>query len=137
MSHYVECKPGFKDPQALVDALATVGFDRSQIEVHAETAALYGYQGDERPQRAHIVIRRQHVGSGANDVGWEHMSDGTFRAWISEYDQRHRFNPEMQNRIKQEYAYHAVACQQQAMGRTVQRRELENGEIEVLIGGYR
>ena len=48
-----------------------------------------------------------------------------------------RFNPEMQNRIKQEYAYHAVSRQQQAMGRTVQRRELENGEIEVVIGGYR
>ena len=29
-------------------------------------------------------------------------------AWISEYDSRHRFNPEMQSRIKQEYAYHAV-----------------------------
>ena len=28
------------------------------------------------------------------------MSDGTYRAWISEYDARHRFNPEMQNRIK-------------------------------------
>ena len=73
----------------------------------------------------------------ANDVGWERMPDGTCRAWISEYDGRHRFNPETQNRIKQEYAYHAVSRQQRALGRTVQRRELENGEIEVVIGGYR
>ena len=137
MSHYVECKPGFKDQQALIEALVAVGFERNQIEVHAESAALYGYQGDERPQRAHIVIRREHVGTAANDVGWERMPDGTFRAWISEYDSRHRFNPEMQDRIKQEYAYHAVSRQQRAMGRTVQRRELESGEIEVLIGGYR
>ena len=137
MSHYVECKPGFKDQQALIEALITAGFDRSQIEVHAESAALYGYQGDERPQRAHIVIRREHVGTAANDVGWERMSDGTYRAWISEYDQRHRFNQQMQNRVRQEYAYQAVARQQQAVGRTVQRRELENGEIEVVIGGYR
>jgi hypothetical protein len=108
-----------------------------QIEIHEEAVPLYGYQGDERPQRAHIVIRRQHVSTGANDVGWELMPDGTYRAWISEYDARHRFKPEMQNRIKQEYAFHAVARQQRAMGRTVQRRELENGEIEVLIGGYR
>jgi hypothetical protein len=43
----------------------------------------------------------------------------------------------MQNRLKQEYAYHAVSRQQRGLGRTVQRRELENGEIEVLIGGYR
>ena len=91
MSHYVECIPGFKDQQALIEALVAVGFERSHIEVHAETAALYGYQGDERPQRAHIVIRREHVGTAANDVGWERMPDGTFRAWISEYDARHRF----------------------------------------------
>jgi hypothetical protein len=43
----------------------------------------------------------------------------------------------MQNRIKQEYAFHAVARQQRALGRTVERRQLENGEIEVVIGGYR
>ncbi len=137
MSHYVECKPGFKDQQALIDALVAVGFERSQIEVHAETTALFGYQGDERPQRAHIVIRREQVGTAANDVGWERMPDGTCRAWISEYDGRHRFNPEMQNRIKQEYAYHAVARQQRALGRTVERRMLDSGEIEVVIGGYR
>ena len=137
MSHYVECKPGFKDQQSLIEALTAVGFEKGQIEVHGEAVPLYGYQGDERPQRAHIVIRREHVGQAANDVGWECMPDGTYRAWISEYDARHRFNPEMQNRMKQEYAYHAVAHQQQSVGRTVQRRELENGEIEVLIGGYR
>lgn len=137
MSHYVECEPGFKDQQALIEALVAAGFERDQIEAHAESVALFGYQGDERPQRAHIVIRREHVGQAANDVGWERLPDGTYRAWISEYDQRHRFNAEMQNRIKQEYAYHAVARQQHALGRTIQRRELENGEIEVVIGGYR
>ena len=137
MSHYVECKPGFKDQQALIDALVAVGFDREQIEIHEESVPLYGYQGDERSQKAHIVIRREYVGPGANDVGWERLSDGTYRAWISEYDQRHRFNAETQNRIRQEYAYHAVARQQRTLGRTVQRRELENGEIEMVIGGYR
>ena len=96
-----------------------------------------GGHPDERPQRAHVVIRREHVGQAANDVGWERMPDGTCRAWISEYDARHRFNPQMQSQIRQEYAYHAVTRQQRAMGRTVQRRELENGEIEVVIGGYR
>ncbi len=137
MSHYVECKPGFKDQQALIDALLAAGFDRSQVEIHEQAVTLYGYRGDERPQRAHIVIRRQHVGTGANDVGWQRMADGTFRAWISAYDGRHRFDQQMQGCIKQEYAYHAVARQQRTLGRTVQRRELENGEIEVLVGGYR
>ena len=137
MSHYVECRPHFKDRQALVDALLAVGFTREQIELHQEAAPLYGYRGDQRAQRAHVIIRRQHVGPAANDVGWERLPDGTYRAWISEYDGRHRFDEAMQNRLKQEYACAAVARQQQALGRTVERRLLPTGEIEVTIGGYR
>ena len=135
MSHYVECRPRFKDRQALVDALLAVGFSREQIELHDEAVPLYGYRGDRREQRAHVVIRRQHVGPAANDVGWERLPDGTHRAWVSEYDGRHRFDAAMQNRIKQEYAYSAVARQQHALGRTVERRMLATGEIEVTIGG--
>ena len=98
---------------------------------------LYGYQGDQRPQRAHIVIRRQHIGSGVNHVGWERLPDGTYRAWISEYDGRHRFSEHMQDRIKQEYAYQVIRRQARALGRTVARERLPGGELRVLIGGYR
>ncbi len=66
MSHYVECKPGFKDREALIEALVAVGFGRDQIEVHEQAAPLYGYRGDERPQRAHIVVRREHIGPAAS-----------------------------------------------------------------------
>ena len=137
MSHFVECQTEFRDPQALIAALIECGFEESQIEVYAEAVPLYGYQGDVRPQEAHIVIRRQHVGTAANDVGWEKQPDGTYRAWISEYDGRHRFNPAMQDRIKQEYAYQVIARQQRARGRSVERQRLPSGEIEVTIAGYR
>jgi hypothetical protein len=137
MSHYVECRPGFKDRQALIEALCAVGFERSQIEVHEQAVSLFGYRGDTRAQQAHVVIRRQHVGPAANDVGWERLPDGTYRGWISEYDQRHRFDEQTQNRIKQEYAAAAVTRQQRASGRSVARRQLESGEIELVIGGYR
>ncbi|MBU0609161.1 MAG: DUF1257 domain-containing protein [Armatimonadetes bacterium] len=137
MSHYVECRPHFKDRQALLDALLAVGFAREYIEVHEQAVPLYGYRGDERPQKAHVVIRRQHVGPAANDVGWERLPDGTYRAWISEYDGRHRFDTALQNRIKQEYAFAAVAHQQRALGRSVERRMLPGGDLEVTIDGYR
>lgn len=137
MSHYVACRPNFKDRQALIDALRVVGFPADQIEVHDTAQPLYGYRGDERAQRAHVIIRRQYVGPAANDVGWERLPDGTYRAWISEYDGRHRFDAAMQNRIAQEYAYAALARQQQALGRTIERRALPTGAIEVTIGGYR
>ena len=137
MSHFVECQTEFRDPEALVAALVECGFQEAQIEVHEEAVPLYGYRSDVRPQKAHVVIRREHVGQAANDVGWERMPDGTYRAWISEFDGRHRFDPAMQNRIKQEYAYHVVHRQQTALGRTVERRALPNGELEVVIAGYR
>jgi len=137
MSHYVECRTEFRDADALVAALADIGFAADQIEVHAEPVALYGYQGDVRPQRAHVVIRRQHVGTAANDVGWERQPAGTYRGWISEYDSRHRFNADTQNRLRQEYAFQVIARQQRARGRSVERTRLPSGELEVVVAGYR
>ena len=137
MSHFVECQTQFRDPEALLAALVECGFSRAQIEVHAEAVPLFGYRGDQREQRAHVVIRRQHVGPAANDVGWERQPDGTYRAWISEYDGRHRFDAALQNRIRQEYAYQVIARQQAARGRSVSRERLPTGEIAVLIEGWR
>jgi hypothetical protein len=137
MSHYVECQPGFKDREALIAALVAAGFERSQIEAHEQAVPLYGYRGDERPQRAHVVIRRQHVGPAANDVGWERLPDGSYRAWISEYDARHRFDAALQNKIKQEYAVAVLSRQARTLGRTIERRQREDGAIELRIGGYR
>jgi len=147
MSHFVECQTEFKDPDALVAALIDCGFDADQIEIHAEPTQLFGYQGDARPQQAHIVIRRQHIATGANDVGWERQEDGSYKAWISEYDSgvgqyqaraaSARFNQTMQNKIKQEYAFQVIDRQQRALGRTVERQRLSNGELELTIGGYR
>ena len=137
MSHFVEYKTEFRDQQALVAALVECGFAADQIETHQEAVPLYGYQGDVRPQRAHVVIRREHVGTAATDVGWERQADGTCRAWISEYDGRHRFDQAMQNRIRQEYACQVIARQQRDRGRSVSRERLPSGEIELTIGGYR
>ncbi len=147
MSHFVECQTEFKDPEALVAAIIECGFTEDQIEIHAESTQLYGYQGDVRSQQAHIVIRRQHIATGANDVGWERQDDGSHKAWISEYDSgvgqymaraaSARFNQKMQNKIKQEYAFQVIERQQRALGRSVDRQRLSNGEIEVTIGGYR
>ena len=147
MSHFVECQTEFRDPQALVAALIECGFEESQIEVHDEATVLHGYHGDARAQKAHIVIRREHVGSGANDIGWERRPDGTFKAWISKFDagvgsynhrqESARFNKATQNRIKQEYAYQVIHRQQRALGRSIERQRLPSGEIEVVIAGYR
>lgn len=137
MSMYCSVKTEFKVPEALISALMDYGFRREEIEVHEDAVPLFGYQNDQRPQKAHIVIRSKYVGPASNDVGWERQEDGTYQAWISEYDKRTRFNQKTQNRIKQDYAFHAVRLQQEKKGRRVERMHTQNGRQRVVISGYR
>ena len=74
-----------KNREALILALARSGFSTTHIEVHDTPQSLYGYQGDKRAQKAHVIIRRRYIGSASNDVGFENV-DGTFVAHISEFD---------------------------------------------------
>ena len=39
-------------------------------EVHIEPQHLQGYQGDNRAQKAHIIVRRKYVGGSSNDLGF-------------------------------------------------------------------
>ena len=74
----------FKDRRLLLAALADLGY--AEVE-EGEALALYGYQGDRRTETAEIVVRRRHIGSASNDLGFAHTADG-FVPVISEYDQR-------------------------------------------------
>src|SRR5713226_8935097 len=65
----------FRDRQLLLDSLADLGF--SNVEV-GEDLPLYGYQGDRRSEAAALVVRRQHIGSGSNDLGFAKSEGGYF-----------------------------------------------------------
>ena len=78
--HVVELK--FKDEKCLVEVLEEMGY-KPKIVKQAQN--LYGYQGDVRSQKAHIIIPRSQVGSASNDVGFERTSEG-YILHISEYD---------------------------------------------------
>ena len=101
MSHYSEVQVEFRDRAALVAALERLGF-QGKLEVHQEAKALYGYQGDRREQQAHIIIRRQHVGPAANDIGFQQYSDGLYRAHISDFDRKDNgYNDSWLGKLKQ------------------------------------
>lgn len=112
MSHYVDIITEIYDIKALVRALERVGF-KGRVEVHKTAQCLYGYMGDLRNQKAHVIIRRKYVGSSANDIGFERMSDGRFKAHISEYDQgtgqysghKGKHGKEWQNKL---YTYYGI-----------------------------
>lgn len=137
MSMYCEVKTQFKNQDCLIAAMMeTHGWTQEQIEVHTEAQPLIGYQNDARPQKAHIIVRRVNVGTASNDLGFERQPDGSFVAHISEYD-RNRYNDQWINNLKGNYAFHVVARQQQARGRTVQRERLPDGRQRVSVISYR
>lgn len=92
MSHFNNFETEITDKEALLRALCRCdsrngyAFQRNQIEDHNEATNLYGYQSDRRDQKAHVIIRRQHVGKCSNDLGFVKGENGNYNAVISDYD---------------------------------------------------
>ncbi len=137
MSRYCIIKTQFKDGSSLFKALMETGnWTEAQIEVHSDPQNLFGYLGKMRPEKAHIIIRRAHVGRSANDIGFVKKDDGTYEAIISEYDSR-RYGAQWIGQLKGNYAFRAVEKEMSAYGRTVSRVREENGHQRVVVTGYR
>jgi hypothetical protein len=107
MSHYTRIRTRLQDAALLAAALKEVGY--SAAEVHDEPQPLYGYRGDVRPESAEVIVRRKHVGSASNDIGFARQADGCFEAVISDYD-RHRHDERWLALLTQAYG-HAAALQ--------------------------
>jgi hypothetical protein len=144
MSHYSELRTKFKDRDSLVAALADVGY--SQVEVHDEPQALVGYQGDYRDRenwglhttdlsravRAHVIVRREHVGSAANDLGFARGADGTFGVIVSDYD-RQRHDDVWVGRLTQRYNLAVDKKKARALGYQVKETALPSGAIRLRL----
>ncbi len=74
----------FKDRECLLSALRECGYAETE---EGEALSLYGYQGDRRAETAHIVVRRQFIGSASNDLGFQ-KTDAGYVPVISEFDRR-------------------------------------------------
>ncbi|HEY9666100.1 MAG TPA: DUF1257 domain-containing protein [Coleofasciculaceae cyanobacterium] len=134
MSHFTCIKTQIKDRDALVKALADVGFKK--VEVHETAQHLHGYQGDVRSQTAEVIIRRQYIGQWSNDIGFKQQANGQFEAIISEYD-RGNYSQEWLNHLTQRYGYHALMATAPAQGFTVEEEEtLEDGTIRVVVARW-
>ncbi len=100
MSKYEELKTVLSDERHLLDALSDLGYSP---EVSPGGLSLYGYLGDERPERANIVIRRRQLNSASNDIGFVRDGHGVYRALISEYDRGIGFDDAWLGRLSQSY----------------------------------
>lgn len=129
MSHYTRVRTVLRDPDLLVRALADVGL--SKVERHAQAQSLMGYQGDQRAQKAEIIVRRKHIGRLSNDLGFARRGDGTYEAIISDFDRR-RFDQAWLDRLAHAYGRQATLRFAAEHGYSVEE-QVEQGRTRILL----
>lgn len=131
MSHFTTIRTQIKDREILIRVLQELGFPT--MEVHDRPQPLYGYEGDQRPERAEVIIRRQYIGEYSNDIGFQRQPDGTYIAIISEFD-RWQYNQAWLGKLLQKYSYYKLQQLAQQQGLEIQAEEiLANGTIRLVL----
>lgn len=132
MSHFTTVQTQFKDKECLVEALKTFF---QEVENHNTAENLFGYRGDQRPQTAEVIIRRQFVGKLSNDIGfWYNRVDNCYNAYISEYDQKQlKYNDQWLNKVKVEYSQKAIEKQARKIGAGVEKVRMADGSVQYRI----
>ncbi len=100
MSKYQELETTVTEERFLIEALQELGY---QPDVCSEGRFLIGYRGDERHERAHVIIPRQQLDCASNDIGFARDATGVFRALVSEYDRGIGFDDAWLGRLAQIY----------------------------------
>ena len=111
MSKYEELATVLTEERYLVEALEQLGY---KPEVNKGGATLYGYLGDERPEKAQVIVRRQQLNSASNDIGFARDAHGQFRAVVSDYDRGIGFDQGWLGRVAQAYK----ECQTMAVAKS-------------------
>ena len=131
MSHFTVLRTQIVDVDALLTALADVGFE--EVEVHDTAQHLYGYKGDVRQQKAEVIIRRKFIGRLSNDMGFKRQSNGTYDAIISKFDRR-KYSQKWLNQLTQRYAYHTTLSQLEEQGFQLTSEEMQKeGQIHLVL----
>jgi hypothetical protein len=132
MSHFSQVTIEITDQGCLVAALERLGF-KGKLEIYQEAQSLYGYIGDRRVQKAHVIIRRQHVGNAANDIGFERQADGKYRAFISDFDRSDNgYNTAWLGKLKQAYGVEKAKVEARKKGYLVTEKTLDDGRIRLV-----
>lgn len=121
MSKYEELVTRVTEECHLVGALRDLGYEP---EVHPTGAALVGYQGDERAERAHVIVRRRQLDSASNDIGFARDASGVYRAVISAYDRGIGFDDRWLGRVAQSYKERQTMAVARAKGYVFRGREV-------------
>lgn len=109
----------FRDLELLKKALHDLGF---AVLEEGENLQLYGYQGDLRPERAQLVIRREQLTSASNDLGFVRTEKG-YAPVVSEYDERILLEGKFLPKLRTAYSLRVVEQVTQRMRGTAIRTQ--------------
>jgi hypothetical protein len=118
----------FKSRELLLGALAELGYT---LVEQGEALPLYGYLGDRRPETAALVVRRQQIGSGSNDLGFARSADGYFPI-ISDFDRRTLLGGQFLPRLRVAYAERVVETVRKRLRASV-RRTTEGSVVKLCV----
>jgi len=132
MSKYEEMSTVLVHEGYLVEALEQMGYKPEVYRNGAALygylggngAALYGYLGDERPEQAHVIIRRRQLDSASNDIGFVRDTSGQYRAVVSDYDRGIGFDQAWLGRVSQAYKERQTMAVAKARGYVFQGRSV-------------
>ena len=126
MSEYHEVELDVTEKSCIVDALKDLGYNP---QVHDNAVPLHGFQGDQRQQKANIVLPKSQVGSASNDIGFEKVN-GKYILRISEFDiGAKRFN---QKEFNKNYKKHAV-LKKISKNRKFKKKSVTNKDGKIVI----
>lgn len=117
-----------KDRRLLLAALAELGY--TAVE-EGEALPMYGYQGDRRPETAELVVRRRHLGSASNDLGFARTEQG-YVPIVSEYDQRVLHGGQFLAKLRTAYSERVVEAATRRLHGTA-RRTVEGSVVKITV----
>ena len=136
MSEYAQYEGEYVDRDCLVNALVEQGYAREHIEVHETPQQLIDFQGhathylDPAGDKAEIIVRRNHVGGAANDLGFKKQENGKFAPIISRYDTG-KHNTKWLDGLKRSYTDGVMQKAAKRMGLKLKSRTTVNGKLVV------
>jgi hypothetical protein len=131
MSHFVKIRTQIYEEPILIECLHDMGF--KQVERYEEAQHLFGYQGDQRPETAEVIIRREYVGPVSNDIGFKRQTTGEYQAIISEFDRTHYSNTWLAE-LNRKYAYNLIHEQAREQNLLIEEEQtLESGDVVIIL----
>jgi len=136
MSKFDDYQTKMDDRDCLVESLGTLGHKPVLAKDQIKGGQLYGYQGDARAQRAHVILPRKTLSGSSNDIGFRRNEDGTFTAVVSQYDSQIGYGKEWLAKVGKTYLEKKAVKDLTAQGYTdFHREEVKNaaGTMDIRI----